>query len=308
MKVSTREIAPYGSKLRKPVESVLLRLKANGDYDQLRENGSARQITSSLSLMETIQPQAIEQTLHEIEAAQGFRILYACESGSRAWGFASRDSDFDVRYVFVWPHDEYLKVHAPPEYRHDDFGDLDLTGWDLRKALHHFGKSNASFYEWLNSPVVYLDDGLRDELQQLMPQFFQSRTAAHHYLGLARQLWPQEANESINGKKLLYVLRATLAARWILQHQTPPPVPFIELLTLMNDEALRAEIACLVEAKKAAVEADALLVSAALREFVIATRAECEEQSRTLAMAPVDFAPLDNLCRHILLEGKVAHS
>lgn len=245
--------------------------------------------------METIQLQAIEQALCKIEAAQGFRILYACESGSRAWGFASRDSDFDVRYIFVWPRDEYLKVHAPPEHKHDDFGDLDMTGWELRKALHHFGKSNASFYEWLNSPVVYFDDGLRDELQQLMPQFFQARTGVHHYLGLARQLWPQEAGESINGKKLLYVLRATLAARWILQHKNPPPVPFNELLSLIEDRALLSEIEQLVEAKKAAIEADALLVSAALREFVIATRAECEEQSRTLAVAPVDFAALDAL-------------
>ncbi|HEY0072689.1 MAG TPA: nucleotidyltransferase domain-containing protein [Abditibacteriaceae bacterium] len=258
--------------------------------------------------MDTIQLQAIEQTLREIEAAQGFRILYACESGSRAWGFASRDSDFDVRYIFVWPHNEYLKVHAPPEYRHDDFGDLDMTGWELRKALHHFGKSNASFYEWLGSPIVYFDAGLRTHLQNLMPHYLQTRTAAHHYLGLARQLWPQEAGESINGKKLLYVLRATLAARWILQHKTVPPVPFSELLPLIPNTALRAEIERLVEAKKDAIEADALPVSAALREFVIATRIDCEEQAKTLAVAPVDFDALDNLCRHILLAGKLANS
>ena len=252
--------------------------------------------------------ETIQQTLREIEEAQGFRVLYACESGSRAWGFASRDSDFDVRYIFVWPRDEYLKVHVPPEHKHDDFGDLDMTGWDLRKALHHFGKSNASFYEWLHSPVVYFDGGLRDALQQLMPQFFQARTGAHHYLGLSRQLWPQESGESINGKKLLYVLRATLAAQWILQHQTPPPVPFVELLPLVKDMILLSEIEHLIEAKKAAIEADALPVSQALREFVISTRATNEDKAKSLAMAPVDFAPLDDLCRHILLAGKLANS
>jgi uncharacterized protein len=98
--------------------------------------------------------------------------------------------------------------------------------------LHHFGKSNASFYEWLNSPIVYFDSGLRDELQKLMPNFFQARAGTHHYLGLARQLWPSEVREAINGKKLLYVLRATLAAQWILLHKSPPPVPFVELLPL----------------------------------------------------------------------------
>ena len=242
--------------------------------------------------------ETIQQTLREIEAEQGFSVLYACESGSRAWGFESRDSDFDVRYIFVWPRDEYLKVHTPPEHHHDDFGDLDMTGWELRKALHHFGKSNASFYEWLNSPVVYFDDGLREQLQQLMPQFFQARSGAHHYLGLARQLWPSDAGEAINGKKLLYVLRATLAARWILENQSVPPVPFAELLPLVEDAHLLSEIEHLVQAKKAAVEADALPVSQALREFVISTRATCEEHAKNLAIAPVDFAPLDELFRH----------
>lgn len=242
----------------------------------------------------------IQQTLREIETAQGFRILYACESGSRAWGFASRDSDFDVRYIFVWPRDEYLKVHPPREHQHDDFGDLDLTGWDLRKALHHFGKSNASFYEWLNSPVVYFDDGLRAQLQNLMPQFFQARSGVHHYLGLSQRLWISGESQPFTGKKLLYILRAVLAARWVLDYKSAPPVPFIELLPLVENAALQSEIKQLIKAKKVAVEADVLPISAALREFVVATRADCEEQVKTLEAAPVTFDLLDELCLKIL--------
>src|SRR6187549_3121143 len=93
--------------------------------------------------------QAILSSLAALEAETGIRVLYACESGSRAWGFASRDSDWDVRFFFVWPQREYLRVRAPQDHIHRDLpGDLDITGWDLRKALSHALKSSASVLEW----------------------------------------------------------------------------------------------------------------------------------------------------------------
>lgn len=243
---------------------------------------------------------AIRDSLHQVEAAQGFRVLYACESGSRAWGFASLDSDFDVRFIFAWPRDEYLKVHLPAEHFHQDFsGDLDVTGWDVRKALHHFGKSNASFYEWLNSPVVYHDDGLRREWQSLMPAYFAPRAGAHHYLGLARQLWP-EAGQAVSGKKLLYVLRAVLAARWIILHRQPPPVPFAKLLPLLESVELQQEVEQLVEIKQAAAEADVLPISKTLYEYLTALRATCESDAAPLQTTTVDFGQLDELCLRII--------
>ena len=101
----------------------------------------------------------IEYALRALEVETGCRVLHACESGSRAWGFASRDSDWDVRFVFVWPRDSYLRVHLPASTLTRQLpGDLDLSGWDLRMALSHFAKSNASFLEWLGSPMVYWQD------------------------------------------------------------------------------------------------------------------------------------------------------
>jgi hypothetical protein len=93
---------------------------------------------------------AILRSLTTLEAECGIRVLYACESGSRAWGFASRDSDWDVRFFFVWPQREYLRVQLPADHMHRDLpGNLDITGWALRKALHHAAKSSASVLEWL---------------------------------------------------------------------------------------------------------------------------------------------------------------
>jgi uncharacterized protein len=241
--------------------------------------------------------QEISRSLAAVEAEHGIRVLYACESGSRAWGFASRDSDWDVRFFFVRPQREYLRVQIPADQIHRDLpGDLDMTGWDVRKALHHVAKSGASVFEWLGSPVVYVDrDGFASELRRLARDCFRVRPAVHHYLGLAKQLWPQAGGDEaeLNGKKCLYVMRATLCARWCLMHGTPPPVAFAELLPLVGDAALREEILRFVALKTEGSESDAFPVSGRLREFLTATRAACDAAQADLAAAAVDLSPLD---------------
>lgn len=244
----------------------------------------------------------IEQAIEQISTQRGVRILFAIESGSRAWGFASQDSDYDVRFVFVWPRDHYLRVQLPSDHIHEDLpGDLDMSGWDLRKALHHFGKSNASFYEWVNSPIVYQDSGLIGQLRELSREYFQSRPAVDHYLGLAKQLWMRHVNDTdINGKWFLYILRASLAAQWILKNQSAPPVLFVDLLPLIPDAALLEEIQRLLQWKQAGSEADAFPVSNALRDFLIQTRAVCEEQSAAITAHTWDEASLDLLFQQVL--------
>lgn len=244
----------------------------------------------------------IDQAIAQISTKRGVRILFAIESGSRAWGFASQDSDYDVRFVFVWPQDHYLRVQLPADHIHEDLpGDLDMSGWDLRKALHHFGKSNASFYEWVNSPIVYQDSGLIECLRDLSSEYFQTKPAVDHYLGLAKQLWLRHVNDTyINGKWFLYILRATLAAQWILKSQAPPPVLFVNLLPLIHNAALHEEIHHLLQWKQAGSEADNFLVSVALRDFLVQTRTECEDQSATLTAGIWDEAPLDLLFQQVL--------
>ena len=246
---------------------------------------------------------AILTSLSALEAETGVRVLYACESGSRAWGFASQDSDWDVRFFFVWPQREYLRVRTPEEHMHRDLpGDQDITGWDLRKALSHAAKSSASVLEWLGSPQVYLDrDGFADRLRPLAHACFRVRPAVHHYLGLAKQLWLAAGEGSaLNGKKCLYVMRATLCARWALLHGTPPPVAFSGLLPLVNDSAILEEIHHFVALKQQGRESDAFPVSDNLRQFLADLRSDCERRAEPLKTPPVETALLDTFFQETL--------
>ncbi len=252
--------------------------------------------------------QEIIAALDDMERRHGFRVLFACESGSRAWDFASRDSDWDGRFVFAWPRDHYLRVHLSGQVVTEALpGDLDLSGWDLRMALHHFGKSNASFYEWLGSPIVYrATEPFTSSLRGLIPQYFRPRPALDHYLGLAKSLWHHagEDGADLNGKKCLYALRATLAARWIVRERAAPPIPFPTLLDAAGpqDPALDAEIRQLLRDKQAGLETSSFPVSPALRDFVAASRAELEAAAAAIPPGSVEMEPLDLLFRDTLAD------
>lgn len=129
--------------------------------------------------------------LKEIEKQKGVEILYACESGSRAWGFASPDSDYDVRFIYKHDLDYYLSLWEKPdviEFMTED--DLDGSGWDLRKAVKLLAKSNAPLLEWLYSPVVYFqDEAFVQQMQALATECFSPIASLHHYLGTTKILW-----------------------------------------------------------------------------------------------------------------------
>lgn len=133
---------------------------------------------------------AILERLTAIEQSESVRILYACESGSRAWGFASPDSDYDVRFIYVHPRDWYLSINA--ERRRDVIERpiedlLDINGWDLRKALQLMYKSNPPLFEWLHSPIVYREQpGFRQDMLAITPTYYSPRGCAWHYLHMAR--------------------------------------------------------------------------------------------------------------------------
>jgi uncharacterized protein len=130
----------------------------------------------------------IKERLAEIEKNEGVKILYACESGSRAWGFPSADSDYDVRFIYLHPVQWYLSI----EKRRDVieipiFDNIDLSGWDLRKALQLFQKSNPPSFEWLGSPFVYMEQfSIIAKLRQLASVYYSSVASAYHYLHMAR--------------------------------------------------------------------------------------------------------------------------
>lgn len=204
---------------------------------------------------------AILAALRAEEEARGIRILYAAESGSRAWGFASPDSDWDVRALYVHPRDWYLRIEDKPRDRFEAMhpGDIDLSAWELRKALRLFDKSNLPLFEWLGSPLVYLDrGGFGDRLRTLIPNFFDPRGAAWHHLSMQRSALEDLAPDgTIRIKKLCYALRSALSVRWIATHATMPPVPLPELFATSElDSATRAAIDAVLAAKRDASERD----------------------------------------------------
>jgi predicted nucleotidyltransferase len=186
----------------------------------------------------------IEALLTDLEHKHGIEILYACESGSRAWGFASPDSDYDIRFLYRRPVKEsYLVTVATDTIEVPIENDLDPGGWELRKALGLLAKSNGALIEWLHSPIVYRANELfLDELRSLAREYLSRRHLANHYRGMAYKVIGTGLKEAApTGKAYLYALRATLSAHWVLDFGTPPPVAFVEMLDLLPG-SVRADV------------------------------------------------------------------
>ena len=178
----------------------------------------------------------IQQALAQLEATHSIRILYACESGSRAWGFPSPDSDFDVRFIYCHPAEWYLTLDEGPDTLNFPVDDeLDLAGWELRKTLRLLRGSNAALFEWLQSPIVYHEvPDFRAQLAPLLPSAFNLKAGLHHYLGqLRRGVEEDLIGEEVRLKRLFYALRSALAARWIREKHALPPMEFAPLRALL---------------------------------------------------------------------------
>jgi predicted nucleotidyltransferase len=197
----------------------------------------------------------IDARLAAAAAEEGVRVLYAAESGSRAWGFHSPDSDFDVRFLYVHARDWYVSLAEERDVieRPLDAQLVDLAGWDIRKALRLLLKSNPALYEWLVSPLVYVDSPLRAELKALFEAAASPRAMAHHYWSIARGQWRAyiEGRGEVRLKKYLYVVRPLLSLAWVAQHQRPPPMAIDDLLAgAALPPAARAAIAALLKDKR----------------------------------------------------------
>ena len=208
--------------------------------------------------------------LRKIEEQHHVRILHAVESGSRSWGFASPDSDYDIRFVYVRPAYDYLRLDEPRdviEWIND--GVLDINGWDLRKAMTLFVKGNATLFEWSHSPVVYKTTAEWEKIRKTALQYFSEKTAILHYYGTAMSTWSGHlTGETVRYKKYFYALRPLLAARYIECFHKVPPVLFEELLQLDIEPELRAAIDDLLERKKVTTEGEFHPQLPAIRDFI----------------------------------------
>lgn len=176
--------------------------------------------------------QTIRQHLKELESEKQIRVLYAVESGSRAWGFASTDSDWDVRCIYIHHPDWYLSIDEKKDSFERMFpGEIDVAGWELRKALRLFRKSNPPMLEWLRSPFCYREETpLAQRLKEASSQYFNPKSCLYHYLNMAaRNYATYFKGEEVRLKKYFYILRPLMACSWIKRTGAIAPMEFQEL-------------------------------------------------------------------------------
>jgi len=186
---------------------------------------------------------SVMNALSGIECEHNVRILFAIESGSRAWGFPSPDSDYDARFIYVHEPDWYLSLLPGRDVIELPIDSLlDVNGWDLRKALNLLLKPNPAILEWLSSPIRYLwNDDVCAKMTALAQRTAHGVACTHHYRNLGEAQWRRNVGDAleVNYKKYLYALRPALALRWVrMARPGPPPMnlhTMISQLELDND-------------------------------------------------------------------------
>ena len=193
----------------------------------------------------------INEKLNEIEKRENIKILHCVESGSRAWGFSSPDSDYDVRFIYVRPKEFYLRLDKTRdviEWQLDET--LDINGWDIHKALQLLYKSNPTLFEWNSSPIVYRTTKEWENISAIINNYFVAKAGLYHYLSTAKSNYREYLKgETVRLKKYFYVLRPLLACKWILAEGTPPPMLFKELMDKYLDESIKSDVLKLLDLK-----------------------------------------------------------
>lgn len=249
----------------------------------------------------------IQAELRRIEKEDDVRVLLAVESGSRAWGFASTDSDWDVRFLYLRRPEWYLTVHPGRDVLEYPISTgLDVSGWDFKKALGLFAKSNPPLLEWLRSPILYVESGsVAERLRDLAREFYRPRACLHHYLHMAEGNFRSYLQgERVRPKKYFYVLRPVLACQWIESRDDFPPIEFERLVDAeLHDPELRDAVRTLLERKRAGAELDEGPRIPVINAFLEERIAHYNEVTESIprGVAP-DLRQLDALLRHALGE------
>ena len=253
-----------------------------------------------------------EEYLQRIEQENNVSILYCCEAGSRAWGFPSPDSDYDIRFVYVPRIEWYLRL-LPGRDTMEWFSDdrlLDFSGWELRKTLNLFAVCNPAFNEQLGSPIVYREEAVfAKTLRNRLAAYFHPVKAFHHYFSIADKMAAAHPfTEPIGVKAYFYIIRPLLACRFILNHSVQPPTLFSELLEQVDlPKEIQNLLTELVERKKTtdekaavAVPSDLILYTRQLHEEMSALRLDGLNRLLDSAQSP-DRQPLETLFQHFTL-------
>lgn len=196
----------------------------------------------------------IVKELFNVEEILNVKILYAVESGSRAWGFKSTDSDWDVRFIYIHKKKWYLSIDEKKDsYEKILPNEIDLAGWEFKKAMKLFRKSNPPLMEWLRSPIIYMEKYTAiKKLRELANEYFNPKSCLYHYLNMAEGNYRTYLKtDEVRIKKYFYLLRPLLACSWIEERNTMAPMEFDKLVeSQVNDENVKAEIYSLLKRKK----------------------------------------------------------
>ena len=252
--------------------------------------------------------QRIQSELYKIETKHHVKVLYGCESGSRAWGFQSVDSDYDVRFIYIHQSDWYLSVNLEQkrdviELPIDEV--LDINGWDVRKALKLFYKSNPPLLEWLGSPILYLEQSsFVVRLRELLQAYYNPISCMYHYQHMAEGNYRDYLKgERVWLKKYFYVLRPILAVKWLENDYGIVPTEFDKLVNrIVDDPALKYQIDRLVEKKKAGQELDYGPRIPEISDFVTQELTRLENEQFEKQLEKQSFEPLNELFRSTLAE------
>lgn len=241
--------------------------------------------------------EVILEELRKIEEKENVKIIMAIESGSRAWGFASPDSDYDVRFIYVRRPESYLKLEGIRdviEWKLDDT--LDINGWDLKKALQLLYKSNPTVFEWCASPIIYMEREVFADLKRVLPHYFSVKKSLFHYLHMAQTNYREYLKGTeVRVKTYFYVLRPLLAAKWILDKKSAPPMLFDELVETELEDELKPELDKLLKLKKCMPEIGMIPKIQIFNDYIEKNLQEIKEIAAEIEEKRVDWEMLNAL-------------
>lgn len=250
--------------------------------------------------------QEIQRRIDAAEQEHNVKVLYAVESGSRAWGFASPNSDYDVRFIYAHPKDWYVAVDLEEKrdvIEYPIVDEIDISGWDVRKALRLFKKSNPSFVEWLHSSIVYRDDGIfAESARNMLASSYSINKGIYHYRSMAKTNYRGYLRKPmVPLKKYFYVLRPLLSILWMEKYRTPAPIEFDTLRQMLEaGSELDLAITDLIERKKQAMEKEIAPAVPVINQFITSQLERLEDYSGTELGRSFDFGSLNELFHRVI--------
>lgn len=236
----------------------------------------------------------IKGIVTEIAKTESVKILYACETGSRAWGFPSPDSDFDIRFIYMHERDWYLSLsHKKDTIEHMD-GDLDITGWDLKKSLTLLKKSNAALIERFQSPIEYYGvTGFKDDFKDLVESYYSPTAVFFHHYSLAKKFWEDiDGKEEFKLKSFFYLVRSLLSCNWIVQDKTVLPM-HIEGFMQYAEQPVKDRLLELIKLKAGVAEKYLHRKDPMMNEWIVEKLEHVETAGENLGVNRTDMSLLN---------------